>query len=71
MFKAYQWNNPQLKKKARFYDILTWTAMVMVLVLLYLGLAYVSLVFAGFGILSLIFSWRMQGKDRSLKKPKS
>ena len=73
MFNTYQWNSPQLKKRARLFDTSTWISMILVLVALFLWSDYLALVFLflGTGFISLVLSWRIQGKDRALKKPKS
>lgn len=73
MFNTYQWNSANFKKKARLFDISAWISMLLVLVVLFIWSDYLALVFLflGIGMLSLVLSWRIQSKDRALKKPKS
>ncbi len=70
MFDNYQWNNNKLKKKARLYNMFTLATMALVLGALYLWSEYIALVFIGIGMILLVLSWRVQGKDRKLRKRK-
>jgi protein-S-isoprenylcysteine O-methyltransferase Ste14 len=69
MFKAYQWQNSKLKKRAQLYNWLTVLVMALILACLYLWSAnYAALVFVGIGLYLMMLSGRIQNEDRNLKK---
>lgn len=68
MFKTYQWNSSQLKKKAQCYDWLTILAIVVALGCLRWWSANIALGVLVVMVLFLILSLFTKNKDKQLKK---
>lgn len=74
MFKKYQWNSEELKKKANNYGYLTLLMAVLALACLYLlpeNVKVVNLLFIAIGVTCWWLGQKTQRKDKALKSDKA